>query len=107
MISDIYKIGIFRSLGQTRLQLIKKYLLEMSILTIFTGMLGYVLTIILYSSLIQKLLYHYTIAFFPVDIIYSLLGGLALFLIMVLFGLLPIILLLRKTPTEICSKYDI
>ena len=107
MISDIYKIGVFRSLGQTRLQLIKKYLLEMSILTMFTGMLGYVLTIILYSSLIQKLLYHYTNAFFPVDIIYSLLGGLALFLIMVLFGLLPIILLLRKTPTEICSKYDI
>jgi ABC-type antimicrobial peptide transport system permease subunit len=34
-------------------------------------------------------------------------GGLFVLLIGTLFGVLPIILLLRKTPSEIMSKYDI
>lgn len=107
MIADIYNIGVLRCLGATRLQLIRRYLGESIILTVFTSLLGYVLTLAIYSLLAQKLFYFFFKSFFPVNIMHSLLGGIALFIIMIIFGMLPILLLLRKTPSEICSKYDI
>lgn len=107
MISDIYNIGVLRALGATRWQLFKKYLGESIILTIFTSIIGYIATLLIYSLVAQKLFYFFFNSFFPVGLSYALLGGVALSFIMIIFGVLPILLLLRKTPSEICSKFDI
>ena len=44
---------------------------------------------------------------FATDLSVPLLGVLVLYALCVFFGLLPIITLLRKTPSEILAKYDI
>jgi ABC-type antimicrobial peptide transport system permease subunit len=41
------------------------------------------------------------------NIEYFIIFGLIMLGIMVIFGLLPIYTLLKKTPSEICAKYDI
>ena len=107
IIADVKTIGIYRSMGATRLDIIKNYFLDIILETTFTTLLGYILTITIYSSLMKKI---YEILGVSKNIGNPLLfifGGLLIYIIDVVFGLIPVMNLLRKTPSEINSKYDI
>lgn len=111
MLSDIYSIGVYRSLGASRFRINRKYISDILVLTTFTCLIGYVIGVLGYywfsymiNSVVYELLNSKAIMF---SWIYSVLGGLSLYAVMLIFGLLPIIMLQRKTPSEICSKYDI
>jgi ABC-type lipoprotein export system ATPase subunit/ABC-type antimicrobial peptide transport system permease subunit len=105
MISRIYDIGVYRALGASRWKVTSIFLMELLILTTFTSILGYsfVTYIILYINNALKdfgqaiILPWYNIV----------LGGLLIYGINIFFGLLPIILLQTKTPSQILTKYDI
>lgn len=108
MIADIYTIGVYRSLGASRMRINRKYIIDSVILTTFTVLVGYIIVVVGYtmiSSLINGLFGDMEIL--KGSILYTVLGGIAVYLVMIFFGMLPIILLMRKTPSEICSKYDI
>lgn len=109
MISDIYEIGVLRNLGASRLSIINKYILEIFITTTFTTAVGYILTTLIYGLIWDKL--RSLSSLFPGYSImrspYIYLGILVLYIINIVVGLFPTILLLRKTPSEISSKYDI
>ena len=107
MIKDIYEIGVRRALGFSRFSILLKYIVDIAIITLFTTLFGYLLTSILYGAIIAKLstfisslvhIFNYwtTYAFMFIILIIN-----------ILIGLLPIYLLLRKTPSEIIAKYDI
>lgn len=106
LISQIRSVGIYRCMGATRWQIIRKYMAEILVETIFTTLIGYLIVIFAYSFLYDAFLYMngVTLALNP---FFAILGVAVLFAVNLVFGLLPVVLLLRKTPAEINSEYDI
>lgn len=105
LMNRIKEIGILRAIGTSKKNLIFKFIIESIVLATFTIMVGYLIaSIFIYMCLglsqsVSRLLYY------PIPI--ALMVLLLLYGICILFGILPIINLLRKTPNEILSKYDI
>jgi len=105
LMNRIKEVGILRAIGVSRKNLIFKFFVEAGVLatlTIFTGYLissAFVFVCTGTSALMQGIFYY------PVWLALSVL--ILLFSITVFFGTLPIMLLLRKTPSQILSKYDI
>lgn len=107
MISQIYSIGVYRSLGASRSKIVLSHLRETFVMLTFTSLLGYLVMLFIYdnsASLINNILKQ---NMFRINNGLFLLGVLVVYILALLIGTLPIILLLRKTPSEICSKYDI
>ena len=105
--NEINIIGVYREIGFSKSSLIKKYSIDTSVLTFFTSFVGYFLVTVCCSifasiakiyglNIINVLLYPST---------YIIL--VSLLILNLIFGLLPIQLLMSKTPSEIISKYDI
>ncbi|MBO4983091.1 MAG: ABC transporter ATP-binding protein/permease [Clostridia bacterium] len=105
LMNRIKEVGIYRAIGVTKKNLIFKFFIEAVVLTLLTVLVGYILvSIFLYACLsISPLVSE--IFFYPVWL--AGIDLLILFAISLFFGTLPILSLLRKTPSEILSKYDI
>ena len=107
MINDIYTIGVFRAIGIKRSKITLRYGIEIFVITLFTTLLGYLSVCIIYGSIIERFK---RIGGSGVDIFNSpstYIIGLLLFIVSIVIGLLPITTLMRKTPSQILSKYDI
>lgn len=107
MISDIYNIGVYRSLGAKRSKLYFKNIVDIFILTTVTSLLGYCIGIIGYNAIAEMVNDMVSSNVLMKCNIIFILGGAAIYVLMIIFGMLPILTLLRKTPSEICTKYDI
>lgn len=107
MINDIYSIGVYRSLGFSRTRLIIKNIFDILIITIFTCFLGYFLTSLLYEIIASKMILYGgdVVLIFDYWSTYALLF--ALIFVNIFLGIIPIVRLLQKTPSEIIAKYDI
>ena len=106
LINEIREIGVYRCIGATRSQLIKRYLSNIFVNTTLTSVLGYLIVTIGYSYISIKIaIIVDTITSVPIVLLLT--GMVCLYIINLTFGLLPIVLLMRKTPAEIISKYDI
>lgn len=105
MISRIYEIGVFRSLGTKKTHILKRFAIETAVLTTFSSFIGFcIMTYILFSAQ-QAIGDAFTIAHVS---FLSVLTGLALlYTINILSGLLPVFILLRKTPAQINTQYDL
>lgn len=108
MISDIYEIGVLRNIGASRSRISSKYFIQIVINTLFTTLIGYLFVVFGAGWILDKL---YSLGDTNgIKIIgtpYPWLGLLVVFGVNIFFGILPIIMLLCKTPSEISSKYDI
>ncbi len=105
MLNRIHEIGIYRALGVKRLDVVKLFLVEIVALMSVTSLLGYAgMYYVLYSinqatgELIDVL---------AIGVVPFFLGLLLLYVFHVVFGLLPLVSVLRKTPAEIQATYDI
>jgi hypothetical protein len=105
LMNRIKEVGIYRAIGVSKKNLIFKFFVEAIVLTGMTVLVGYLISsAFIYvcfgmSSLTE------TIFFYPIW-----LAGVDLLLLCVIslfFGTVPIISLLRRTPSEILAKYDI
>ncbi|MGE0003244.1 MAG: ABC transporter permease, partial [Candidatus Izemoplasmatales bacterium] len=108
MLSRIKEIGIYRAIGATKRDIYKIFLSEIIAFTTVGSMIGYVLVSATVWQVQHQLLSWGLAAadlYFPLP--YFLGGAAIIFLVNILFGLLPIFNLLRKTPSEILAKYDI
>ena len=105
LLSRIKEVGIYRAIGVSKRNLVFKFFVEALVLTALTVLVGFFITSAFLficggmSSLISELFY-YPLWLAGVDLV-------ILCAISLLFGTLPIISLLRKTPSEILAKYDI
>lgn len=106
MVGDIYTIGVYRSLGASRGSLIKRYLFDILVMITLTSLIGYVLAQVMYISLAINSNNMIGSNVMKISHLYNFLGIIVIYLMSISFGLLPVILLLRKTPAEINSKYD-
>ena len=102
--SRIREVGILRAIGVTKKNLIFRFAVETALLLLLTTVPGYLLSAWFVGSLagapfISEIFY------FPLWL------GVSLFVLLLavslLCGVLPAHTLLRKTPSEILSKYDI
>ena len=105
LMNRIKETGIYRAIGVSKKNLVFKFFIEAMVLTTVTVFIGYILT----SSFIFVCLgwspFVKEIFFYPVwlaALVLIILYALSLFC-----GTLPILMLLRKTPSEILAKYDI
>lgn len=107
MLSDIYEIGVCRELGQKRSSLVLKYVLRSTITVTLTMMIGYIVSTVVYGYIAIKLnnlggkialVHNSASTYYSILLIYA---------VGIFFGILPIVGLLRKTPAQIVSKYDI
>lgn len=101
MIKNIYTIGVFRSIGVKKSVIYRVFILDSILITTLTMAFGFtfVSLIILYLSKI-----------FLIECLswwLFLLGIIGIYGVNLFSSLLPLILLLRKTPREITIKYDI
>lgn len=107
MISEIYPIGVYRSLGASKGRIYNKFICDIFVTTSLTAVIGYAIFMVLYGTIANtanSLLGGITLVN---SIPMTLIGILGLYLISFIFGLIPIQSLMRKTPAEILSKYDI
>ncbi len=101
----IKEVGIYRAIGVSRKNLVFKFFVEALVLTTLTVLIGYLVTSAFLflclgmSSLVAEIFYY---PLWLAGCVLAVLYGISLF-----FGTLPIISLLRKTPSEILAKYDI
>ena len=105
LMNRIKEVGIYRAIGVSKRNLVFKFFIEAIVLTTLTVLVGYLMTSgFLYacfamSSLVAEIFY------FPPWLAGAIL--VILYLISLFFGTLPILSLLKKTPSEILAKYDI
>lgn len=107
MIQDIYDIGVYRCLGLSRGRLISKYLIDIIVTSTLTTLLGFILFSLIYGYIAGKITSLGGSLPTVLDNYITYLSVLFLYALNIFFGLLPIVSLLRKTPAEIISKYDI
>ena len=107
MIKDIYNIGVNRELGFSKKRIIEKYIIETIVLTLFTSVIGYLFTTIVYGIIAN---FANTVGFSFANIFLTSSTYILLILLLLtsaIIGIIPIVNLLRKTPSEIVAKYDI
>lgn len=105
MVSRIYEIAVYRALGMKKTELMISFLVEVLILSTITSLIGFAVSsyaLILASDTLIGIFRLFLVT--PLSI---LVGILIVYGINVIGGMLPILLLLRKTPAQILSQYDI
>ena len=110
MINDIYNIGVYRAIAYSRSKITLKYVIDIFFMTMFTSVLGYLIITAGYSYIAAKINYlaegliKQTPVINQLSTYVILLGliGVSIFI-----GIIPILSLLRKTPSQILAKYDI
>lgn len=107
MLEDIYEIGVRRELGQSRRNEALKYLLKNFIMVTFTIVLGYIISSAIYSIIANII--NSAGGNFPNILVEvsTYLSIITIYVMSLIFGIIPILLLLRKTPAQIVRKYDI
>jgi ABC-type lipoprotein release transport system permease subunit len=104
MLSKVREIGIWRAVGVSKKNMIFKFAIESTAIALQTLAIGFAIGAYLANSLASGGVTATTF-YFP-----FWLGALTLaFLVLtcILFGILPIAALLRKSPAQILAKYDI
>ncbi|HPG43078.1 MAG TPA: ABC transporter ATP-binding protein/permease [Acholeplasmataceae bacterium] len=105
MVSRIYDIAVYRALGMKKSELMLSFLVEILIISTVTSLVGYLVSAYGLHLASDTLIGQFRL--FIVTPLSVFLGVLILYGINVVGGMLPILLLLRKTPAQILSQYDI
>ena len=105
MMGRIREIGIYRAIGVSKKNLVFRFFVESLAVASLTVLFGYLFSSILISAWLAKVPLISSFFYYP---LWMALASLALlYAISALCGTLPVLRLLRRTPSEILSKYDI
>ncbi|MFO7969883.1 MAG: ABC transporter permease, partial [Candidatus Izemoplasmatales bacterium] len=105
MINRVKEIGIYRAIGASKRDVYKIFLSEILVYTTIASITGYLLMAYIVNSIEKQLGVFQSNFHLPFWLMIS--GILGIYFINIIFGLLPVYGLLRKTPAEILAKYDI
>lgn len=104
MLSHIYQINVYRSLGVKKWEIIKLFVVDTIVLTSVSSIIGYLLTISVYISLASGGLGE--LGIIRVHTPTLLIGFILVYLINIISGIIPVLILLRKSPAEITKTFD-
>ena len=102
--SRVREVGILRAIGVTKKNLTFRFAVETALLLLLTVVPGYALSSWFIGSM-SDAAFISEMFFFPLWIALPLFA--VILTVSMFFGVLPALTLLRKTPSEILSKYDI
>jgi energy-coupling factor transporter ATP-binding protein EcfA2/ABC-type antimicrobial peptide transport system permease subunit len=105
LISRIYEVSVYRALGVKKNDIFVSFLLEIFVLTTFSTLIGYVIASFGLNKLSQGFIGEYN--YFTVNTLTFIVGLVLTYVINILAGMFPITMLLRKTPAQIMTQYDI
>ena len=105
LMARIKEVGIYRAIGVSKGNLTFRFLIEAIVLTTFTVFIGYLISSAFIFALAANVSLLDSILYYPVWLAGAIL--VILYVVCLICGMLPIASLLRKTPSEILSKYDI
>jgi ABC-type lipoprotein export system ATPase subunit/cell division protein FtsX len=105
LISRIYEISVYRALGVRKKEIFRSFIVEIIVLTSLSTLIGYVLASLAISYLQEGLLGQLNL--FKINFLTFIAGLVVMYTINILAGLFPVYMLLRKTPAQILSQYDI
>ncbi len=105
LMGRVREVGIRRAIGVTKKNLVFRFLIEALVLCASTVLIGFLLSSLVMrlwvtNSALMKMLFYYPL--WMMIVLFILLAALCAFC-----GVLPLLLLLRKTPSAILAKYDI
>jgi putative ABC transport system permease protein len=105
MLSRIKEIGVYRAIGATKRDIYKIFFSEIIGFTTLGSLTSYLAMSYLINEVQRQAGELVQVFYFP---FYLFIGGIVgIYLLNIIFGMLPIFTLLRKTPAEITAKYDI
>ena len=107
LIAMVYEVGVKRSIGATKGKMLGKFFADALIISTLFSLIGYVIILVLYGLTADIVNYYLEKRFLITENSYYSIGLIVMYIINIAFGMLPIVSLLRKTPAEICAKYDI
>lgn len=99
----ISEIAVFRALGVRRIDIVKTFMVEIFVITTTSFIIGYFFGLYYFTN-VNTNLYDNNLIIFPVYLV--VLGGLFIYGISQVIGLIPVLTLMRKTPAQIMSSYD-
>ena len=105
LMSDIKDVGICRAIGVSKRNIIYRYFVESLVLFALTVLVGFIIASVGVFGVMSAGAIMESVVYSPVW-----LAGVTLMLlfgISVVCGILPVRMLLSKSPAEILSKYDI
>jgi len=105
MMGRIREIGIYRAIGVSKKNLVFRFFVEALAVTSLTVLFGYLFSSLLISAWLAKAPLIGSMFYYPLPMALASLA--LLYAVSSLCGTLPVLRLLRKTPSEILSKYDI
>ena len=105
LMGRIREIGIYRAIGVSKKNLVFRFFVESLAVTSLTVLIGYLFSSVLISAWLVKAPLIGEFFYYPLWMALSVLA--LLYAISALCGTLPVLRLLRRTPSEILSKYDI
>lgn len=103
LFSRINEIKVYRALGVKRFEIVKIYLVEVIVLTTATSLIGFIITmyIIIKNDFLGSI---NMVMYSPVQIILAILF---MYTFNIIFGTLPVGVLLRKTPAAIIASAEV
>jgi putative ABC transport system permease protein len=101
----IYEVSVYRALGVRKVDVFRSFIVEIFVLTTMTTLVGFILANIALGRLQEGLLGQ--LNYFYVNPLTFVVGLILLYLINLGAGLFPVAMLLKKTPAQILSQYDI
>lgn len=107
MLNDIKTIGIYRCIGSRKGKIVGRYALDSLFLCLITAFAGYAIAYIAYYAISVLITGYLGSSILAANALMFWAFAPVLIILNVFFGVLPVLLLLRKTPAEICAKYDI
>jgi ABC-type antimicrobial peptide transport system permease subunit len=105
LISRIYEVSVHRALGVKKKDIFRSFAIEIFTISTISTLIGYLIATYALNKLQDGLLG--TLDFFLVTPITIIMGIVILYILNMLAGLFPVVMLLRKTPAQILSQYDI
>ena len=103
-IKNIYDIGVFRAIGINKRSIIFIYAFQILIISLKSTLVGALIYYLITSTVASIPLIEIPIS---MDFRVFLISTISLILINILIGTLPVTLYLKKTPSQLLSKYDI
>jgi ABC-type lipoprotein export system ATPase subunit len=104
LISRTYEINVYRSIGISRNEIKNLFFFEIIIATTLSSLLGILLTTLITTRAQGTIL---SSTFVRYDWLSLLLVIVGIYLINVFFGLLPVSMMMRKTPADIMKQSDL
>lgn len=104
MLRHMYQINVYRSLGVRKWEIIKTFIIDIIVLTTVSSLIGYLIATGVYIRISGGIFGELGLFRFHWPTIIAGVG--LVYFINILAGIIPILVLLRKTPANIMRTYD-